>query len=188
MKAFKTKACISFGSICLLLTFTNYAVPASGQTFRDKINLGENIGGLCPIISVSSNNVYVAWRSFDIGDGDIIFSKSTDGGITFSHPIDLSTSSESADCPHMTVSGNNVYIVWNEAIPSSFGSPVFFRSRFDGGVTFNPLKKLSNNDDEDETPHPLVAASGKKPGYMIFLILLRRFSEGPWMVAEHLVV
>jgi hypothetical protein len=106
--------------------------------------------------------LYVAWRSNDIGDGDILFSKSTDGGTTFTSPVDLSVSPMNTDCPHMTVSGANIYIVWEEAIPSFFGFHVFFRSSFYGGVTFNPIKQLSKNEEDDETPSPRVAALGKK--------------------------
>jgi hypothetical protein len=150
--------------ICVVANLPLIVGKSSAQTFGEIINLSGGLhGSHCAVVRVSGNNAYVTWESNAIGDGDIIFSRSTDGGATFSPPIDLSGQNpQGSTCPDMAVSGSNIYIVWAERVDSAEGAPVFFRSSFDGGSSFNPLKKLTTNDEDNETPNPLVAASGKK--------------------------
>ncbi len=175
--------------ICVLINLQT-VTKVSAQSFGEITNLNGTLhGSQCPVIGVSGNNIFVAWNSFAIGDGDILFSKSSDGGETFSAPIDLSTSPEQSECPEMAVSGSNIYIVWAEATSSSLGFPIFFRSSFDGGATFNQIKQIGDSEFTDETSTPQVSASGKKSfviwthdtptkGAPIHKVLFRRTLDG----------
>jgi hypothetical protein len=102
---------------------------------------------------VSGNNVYVAWADSSIGGGDILFRRSTDGGNTFGQTTDLSDMiADQATCPQISVSENNVYVVWHEAsISGSFD--VFFRKSSNGGLSFDTIKNLSHNKGDSSFPH-----------------------------------
>jgi hypothetical protein len=152
-------------ALCLALIFLSVYAPIHGnkrafaQTFSDPINLS-NIthGAECQDIKVSGNNVYVAWSDHQIGSSDILFRKSSDGGVTFGITQDLSESSDSSSCPQIAVSGNNVYVVWNEGtLQGPFD--VFFRRSTDSGENFDAIINLSHN--SRDSCCPSIATSGK---------------------------
>ena len=120
--------------------------PSFAQNFGPVTNLSNTSHGAeCQSIKVSNNNVYVAWSDMSIGGGDILFRRSIDGGNTFGSVIDLSDlAADQAACPHIAVTGNNVYIVWHEvSLSGSFD--IFFRKSSNGGLSFDSIKNLSHN-------------------------------------------
>jgi predicted RNA-binding protein with PIN domain len=123
-----------------------------GATFSKPINLSNNTGlSEHPQIAAYGNNVYVVWADdTSIADREIFFTKSTDGGATFSKPINLSNNIGDSYNQEITVFENNVYVVWQDHQDSSSGSKssssIFFKSSTDGGATFGSLKNLSTNE------------------------------------------
>ncbi|HET7391536.1 MAG TPA: sialidase family protein [Nitrososphaeraceae archaeon] len=93
-----------------------------GNTFDSKIiNLSKNNmegggGAFNPEITALANNVYVIWENTPDNNGQIFFSKSSDGGSTFSNPINLGNNTGFSGDPQIAVSKNNyVYVVWHNA-------------------------------------------------------------------------
>jgi predicted RNA-binding protein with PIN domain len=139
-----------------------------GATFSKPINLSNNTGlSEHPQIAAYENNIYVVWADdTSITDREILFTKSTDGGATFSKPINLSNNTGDSYNQEITVLGNNVYVVWHDYQGSSSGSKsnsssIFFKSSTDGGATFNSLKNLSTNEGVlllSSSPYPKIAA------------------------------
>src|SRR3712207_9512147 len=85
---------------------------------------------------VSGINVYVVWEdTSNGGDSDIFFRVSNDNGETFEPPIDLSSNTGLAFSPQMIVSGNSVYVVWQDT-SNGGDSDIFFRVSNDNGETF----------------------------------------------------
>ena len=88
-----------------------------GATFSPPFFLSNGINpfilpGL-PRIATDGDNVYVAWRGISSYTDQIFFTRSTDGGATFSRPINLQ-SLPSGQLGHPSVGGqlNHAYIVW----------------------------------------------------------------------------
>ena len=50
---------------------------------------------------------------------DIFFAFSTDNGLTFSAPDNLSNNTGVSSDPQISSSGNNVYVVWEEFTPGT---------------------------------------------------------------------
>ena len=97
---------------------------------------------------VSGNNVYVVWEDESNGpDRDIFFTVSNDNGQTFvDPPIDLSNNAGGSSGQQMIVSGNNVYVVWQDDSNGAAISDIFFTVSNDNGQTFvDPPIDLSNN-------------------------------------------
>jgi hypothetical protein len=104
-----------------------------------------------PQMAVSAdNNVFIVWSGSATGSGDtdIYFSKSTDGGKTFTPPIIMSTSGSqrtgSIVSPgiqqeaRIATSGSNVYIIWSDY--SAGPAQLIFVKSIDNGTTFsNPI-------------------------------------------------
>jgi hypothetical protein len=107
-------------------------------------------------------NVYVVWEDerTDIW-GDVYFSKSTDGGDTFSpnKKVDDSPAGISIRNPEIALDDSkNIYITWTDN--RSAGWNVIFTNSSDGGLNFSPNKII--NDDGPGIFHngPHIAAFG----------------------------
>jgi len=119
-----------------VVTMTNCSILSSsstdGTTFTPASSVSAG-GGSCnqtPSAFVDSNgNVIVAW---DADGASLFFSRSTNGGITFSAPVSIPTN-PSPLAPQVTVGTNGtIYIVWETASGESFASST------NGGATFSP--------------------------------------------------
>ena len=103
------------------ISLTNYSVWAkstdNGAIFENPISLSGYSGWILdPQIAVSQhNNVYVAWqRNPQDGNGEIVFTKSTDNGESFENPITISDKNGNSQNPQVVVSeDNNVFLVWD---------------------------------------------------------------------------
>jgi hypothetical protein len=87
-----------------------------------------------------AGNVYIGWTQFRIADAQIVFSRSSDGGASFSKPVRISTHNGTPRDDNGTVEGfdgavdsdGTLYVVWQD------GSHIVFTSSSDGGRTFKP--------------------------------------------------
>ena len=95
------------------------------------------------------DNVCTVWQDFTPGNYDIFFARSTDGGLTFSEPENISESPTNSLEPQVICEGNNVYVVWFEDITGTPGTPgvtdIFFARSTDGGLTFSEPENISEN-------------------------------------------
>jgi hypothetical protein len=124
-----------------------------GQTFSiPPDNLSENAGGsFGPQISTEGNKVYVVWWDTTIGNRDILFARSTDGGQTFSIPPDnLSENAGASAGPRISSEGNNVYVIWTDTTPGN--DDIFFAVSTDGGLTFSEPENISENTGDSFAP------------------------------------
>jgi len=95
-------------------------------------------------VAISGDNIYLTWSSNKTGNDEVMFRASADAGKTFSNEIDLSnsTNSNSQDA-EIAADGVKVVVTWWERNQTS-NEPVMIISN-DGGKTFGPMLKLSNN-------------------------------------------
>ncbi|MCV0367576.1 MAG: glycoside hydrolase [Nitrosopumilus sp.] len=97
-----------------------------------------------PSIAIDDSNVFVTWRSN--GDGDVpevYFSKSIDGGETYSTPKILSTQSGYTSNQSVKTDGTNIFVIWALSDPKS--RYVVLSTSIDGGDTFSKPKPTGNN-------------------------------------------
>jgi hypothetical protein len=87
--------------------------------------------------------VYAIWQDHNVGNGDVFFAKSEDGGETYEEPINLSNNEKFALLDMAiaaTDDGNNVNVAWidfeGNDPPEDPGAISFARST-DGGETFD---------------------------------------------------
>src|SRR6266849_6536465 len=115
-----------------VLALGTSALVAQAQVFSTPKNISNNTGSsLLPRIAVDSRgNINMVWQNDTSGNFNIFFSRSTDGGATFSTPTNLSNSPDQSTSPLVAVdSSGNINVVWNS-------NPVLFFSRSsDGGAT-----------------------------------------------------
>ena len=126
-----------------------------------------------PQVATQGNNVYVVWLDDILGgrdvffragentpenNGQIFFSKSNDGGNTFSDPVNLGNNTGFSGDPEIAASKSNyVYAVWHNA-----GRGIVFRRSTDGGNRFDKDISLSNNSTLCFQPQLAVSSSSDK--------------------------
>ena len=117
----------------------------SGATFSAPLNVSKSSGSsFNPLISVDrQGGINVVWISDAPGSNDVFFSRSTDGGATFSAPLNLSNDRADSLSPQLAVDGSgNINVVW-ESDDITFG--ILFSHSTDGGATFSAPVDLATN-------------------------------------------
>ncbi len=118
----------------------------NGNNITAITNLSNSTGeSLDPQISVFRDNVYAVWKDNSVGDFDIFFARSLDGGITFGEVINISTTAGNSVTPRVAASGFDVYIAWKDyLLTDTTRSEILFVSSNNRGVTFDTIMDLSN--------------------------------------------
>jgi hypothetical protein len=92
-------------------------------------------------------NVYIAWTLFPgFGSDHILFSRSTDSGLSFSKPIELSHGLASAQDSDIAVTPDGtIYVVWGEfeATSPSVNDEIVFVKSTDGGTHFSAPRTVT---------------------------------------------
>ena len=88
---------------------------------------------------------YAAWSAGEEEDRYVLFSRSADGGKTFSSPLSLSGNSRTPVFnPEVSSNGNNVYVVW-QGQSENGNQDIFMRKSVDYGSSFSSVENLSND-------------------------------------------
>jgi hypothetical protein len=128
-----------------------------------EITIGEPTNARSSAVAASGNNVYVTWQDFSTStstlEPEIFFAVSTDGGATFSSPINISNiPGRLGKDVAIAASDGNVYVVWTECATTGTDCRIFFTKSTDNGATFsNPAVALSNS---PESSLPDIAVIG----------------------------
>jgi RHS repeat-associated protein len=139
------------GVLAGLLALTTSAPIAQAQVLSTPKNISNNTGSSAlPQIAVdSSGNINVVWMDNTPGNFDVFFSRSTDGGTTFSSPKNIgSTTLNNIGLGQQQIavdSGGNINVVWHAFVGSAGNVDIFFTRSTDGGVTFSAPRDISNN-------------------------------------------
>jgi hypothetical protein len=108
-----------------------------------------------------AGNVYVCWRRFG-GAGGIQFSRSTDGGVSFTQlaaslsagTINVQGCVVAVDTSPFDIGSGNVYVAWLESLPGAMTGEIHFRRSTNAGVTFGPEIIVASAFPLAETPTP----------------------------------
>jgi hypothetical protein len=132
------------------------------------------------LATLAIDSVYVVWdEESPPGQSLVFFKRST---IAFDPNIQLSNNPKNSGDPIIAVSGNNVYVVWNEITPAT--REIFYKRSTDGGATFENVVKISTSAEINKDGGE-VAASGNNV-YVVWgeepsgkaEILYRRSTDG----------
>jgi len=140
-----------------------------GDTFSKPVNLTSGVmtDSETPSIAAFRNNVYIVWTDSSPGNFDIFFVKSTNGGTSFTKPMNLSNDPGISYQPRMATDGNNdgVYVLWTDNSPGNYN--ILFTKSIDGGNTFStPL--ILTNDVKGVSNFPNIAISHNNNVYVVW--------------------
>jgi hypothetical protein len=137
-----------------------------GQTFSPDKRINDDSSGELhwdPRIAVDSKgDIYCVWEDNRDGIGpDIYFSKSTDGGNTFSPNIKINDNIDSSAQMQPSIAiddSDNIYVVWEDG--RDFDSNIYLANSTDGGLSFSANKKITNFIPFIFRQSPSIAAAG----------------------------
>jgi len=128
-----------------------------GNTWSSPVNItNESLDQYDPIIAIdSSNNLHIVWIGPSSASPNyyyfqIRYAKSTDGGNTWSSPIDITNESYSQYAPIIAIdSSNNLHIVWGgRSSESPNYSQIRYAKSTDGGNTWSSPVNISNDNND----------------------------------------
>ena len=134
-----------------------------GATFSAARNLTNNPSNAfgAKLAVDASGNLDLAWIDNPAGNFELMFSRSTDNGATFSAAVDVSNNpGDAGDAQMTTDAAGNVYMVWRENTPPEFNRDIYFVRSMDGGVSFSSPLNLSNNFGNSTAPWLNLDAAG----------------------------
>jgi len=126
------------------------------------INLSNNTGNSfgAHVAVDLSGNIEVVWTDNTSRNNDILFTHSSDGGVTFASPKNLSNSAGDSGNALVGVDANgNIYVAWQDNVPPAFNKDIYFAHSSDGGANFLTTN-LSNNSGNSINPFMSVDAAG----------------------------
>jgi hypothetical protein len=114
-------------------------------------------------------NVYFSWSRFTgNGGSNIYFARSTDHGVTFSHPKLLTTSENNVQFPDIAIRGDGtVAVTWISTPKKSDHDEVNYAVSTDGGATFSPSRNLTTviSYNAQDVPAPTAVAPTSGPDF-----------------------
>ena len=137
-----------------------------GQTFSRNLRVNDDIGRagqLYPSLAIDARGIlYLAWHDFRKGNQDIYFSRSTDGGQTFSRNIRVNDDpgTDGQFNPSLGVDAEGtVYLAWHDLRDGN--ADIYFAKSTDGGRNFTPNRRLNDDRGDAYQFHPSLGVGSK---------------------------
>ena len=126
-----------------------------GTTWQPEIQLTTTQSGYRIAIELEGTNANVTWMDYRSNSTwDLYIRRSSDAGATWQPEVKLvsGTNSVGAERPDLVVNGNSVHLFWMDARdnqPPCYSAPVctevYYKRSLDGGVTWGPDVRLTND-------------------------------------------
>lgn len=158
------------GSRYVRTVIVGRGTPAVNGRFNDKTAIQVDQSPTSPY----KNNVYVAWSLFQgvAGNNSIVFSRSTDHGVTFSQQVKLSEGVKDSQFADIAVrSDGTIYVAWRQFATNRGHQQdaVVYVVSHDGGETFTkPVTALffTPYDAQDQYRSPAAAATAEVEAFV----------------------
>lgn len=141
-----------------------------GRTFSDPVNLSNSVAGdgkgrltsrywhngSLDLASGPRDTLHAAWTEYE---GALWFSRSTDGGQSFSEPVRVAGSdTEPARGPSLAVGGENVYLAWT--VGEDPAADIRMARSLDQGLTFGEPQIVARSDGHADAPKLAIDSEG----------------------------
>ena len=117
----------------------------------------DNFSSQFPSISVTGQVVHLAWIDGRDQDDEIYYKRSTDDGVTWGPDTRLTSSTGASENPCITASGGVVHVVWQDNRDGNY--EIYYKRSADGGITWGPDTRLTNNPSYASPPSIAVSDS-----------------------------
>lgn len=107
-------------------------------------------------IAANGNNVHLTWFDERDGNSEIYYKRSTNNGLSWGSDTRLTNAAGPSENPGLVVSGQDVYIVWNDNRDGN--GEIYFKRSSDGGNNWLPDIRLTNS--TSVSIYPAIAVNG----------------------------
>jgi len=133
---------------------------------------------------VSEDEIYIVSDDIITFNHDELFlMKSTNGGATWSTPVNITNNTGHSNTPCVEIFMNNIYLTWadnSHTAPAFDNMDIFFKWSSDGGVTWQDSINLSDNPETSSRPRictmPFVTLQGV--AWLEFTVVWYDYSTG----------
>jgi len=137
---------LTFGKPVTAATVTPDPTPFPGNAF-----VSEFLTGISWHIAADDHGVYIVWDDFATGNANVLFSESTDGGVSWSTPIVVNDVTRGQQfLPEVAVSVGIISVVWYDSRLGQLANgtitslDVFYAESTDGGSTFSTSVRVTS--------------------------------------------
>ncbi len=102
-------------------------------------------------IAADANGVYTVWDDYGTGDSNVLFTKSTDGGLTWSSPLRVNDVTQGQQFfSRIAVSGGIISVIWYDSRLGQLSNgtitslDVFYSESRDGGSSFSTNVRVTS--------------------------------------------
>ena len=115
-----------------------------GTTWRQDTNLIlTNYEATKPCIAVTGNYLHVAWVDRRIGNDEVYYKYSTNGGVSWGPDIRMTDNVYNSQQPTIDASGQNVILMWDDNISGNY--EIYYKRSTDAGLTWGAETRLTNS-------------------------------------------
>lgn len=102
--------------------------------------------------AVQDSTLHVVWidQSPLMGNHDIFYDRSTDGGTTWGTDVNLSNMDSTSVYPSVVASGNHVHVIWHDNLHDN--SEIYYKRSTNKGDSWQDNVRLTNNAGRSEQP------------------------------------
>jgi hypothetical protein len=137
----------------------------SGSTWSGNKRLTSNKGNSClPTIAVSGSNIHVTWMDETQGNFEIFYKRSSNNGAIWGRKRRLTFNEKWSILPSVAVSGNNVYVVWEDS--ASGNLEIYYKISSTNGASWGARERLTIT--TGTSADPAVVASGDEVHVVFF--------------------
>lgn len=122
----------------------------NGATWSSPRNLSNSTQNeQSPDIAVDGDNIHVVWTDLSAGNWEILYTMSTNNGVTWSSPQNISHSPTRPEMPKVAVDGNNVHVVWDDNNPAP--TEILYAKSTDSGAHWSSPRNISSTSEISES-------------------------------------
>jgi PKD repeat protein len=153
-----------------------FTKSSDGRTWTAPLRVNNDGGAAAqadPSIALDSrNNISLVWTDSRNGNNDVFYSKSTDGGLSFSTNVrvnDVMTNAQSD--AHVAVDPVNkdlIHVVWTDTRSAATGPDIYYANSTDGGLSFNPSVRVNNDAGNTEQGQSAIAVGPNRDVYVVW--------------------
>ena len=115
--------------------------------------------GFPAIAMDSAADVHVSWCDDTPGDPEIYYTRSTDGGTTWSPAQRLTWAPGSSRNPALAAEADKtIHLLWNDSFPGNY--EIYYKRSLDGGATWGPDQRLTWTPGDSRVPTMAVDLNG----------------------------
>ncbi len=134
----------------------------SGLSWEPDKRLTDNSNySTSPSLAISGLVVRVVWSDDRDGNSEIYIKQSDDGGSTWGADTRVTNDAYASDYPSVAIEGSIIHVVWADLrnATSTDDYEIYYKRSTDGGVTWEPDIRLTNNPSYSGYPGVVVSGS-----------------------------